>query len=109
MKPTALKCSLNASKTLQLEITASTSHSIEATDVKTFKKVFLFQGKKFSGNLLKVRLHVQSYLSASFAVDESAPAVAFSAANLLEYISNDISVGSVPVFDMYFDPEEKVA
>ena len=47
MKPTTLKCSLNASKTLQLEITASTSHSKEATDVKTFKKVFLFQGKNF--------------------------------------------------------------
>ena len=47
MKPTTLKCSLNASKILQLEITASTTHSIEATDVKTFKKVFLFQGKNF--------------------------------------------------------------
>ena len=101
MKPTTLKCSLNASKTLQLEITASTSHSIEATEVKTFAKGF--QGT------CKVSLHVRSYLSASFAVDESAPAVVFSAANLLEYISNDISVGSVPVFDMYMDPEEKVA
>ena len=45
----------------------------------------------------------------SFAVDEWAPAVAFSAANLFDYISNDTSVGSVPAFDMYFDPEEKVA
>ena len=48
-------------------------------------------------------------MSASFAVDVWSPAVVFSAANLLEYVSNDPSVGSVPVFDVYFDLEEKVA
>ena len=62
--------------------------------------------KGFSRNF---SLFVQSYLSECFSVDVWAPAVVSSAANLLEYISKDASVGSVPVFDMYFDFDEKVA
>ena len=56
----------------------------------------------FSRKLAEAKLHVQIYLSESFAVAVCSAAIEVSASTLLEFISKDASVGSVPVFDTYF-------
>ena len=58
--------------------------------------------------LAEAKLHLQSYLSESFAVAISSAAIEVSASTLLVYISKDASVGSVPVLDTYFKFEGEV-